>query len=80
MHDGCSGSFENGKQIADKVRQMGFDQQMMPMPFDITCSQCGHTFSMELFLTSCPECKMVYAVTPCHAFDPANVMAAGIDY
>ncbi len=80
MHDGCTGSFENGKQIADKVRQMGFDQQLLPMPFDIKCSQCGNTFSMEQFLTQCPDCDMVYAVTPCHAFDPANVMAAGIGY
>lgn len=80
MHDGCSGSFENGKQIADKVRQMGFDQQQMPIAFDLKCENCGTDFSMDFFLTSCPECRMVYAVTPCHAFDPANVMAAGQDY
>lgn len=80
MHDGCTGSFANGKQIADKVRQMGFDQQLMPMPIDIKCSNCGIDFNMDRFETHCPECDMVYAVTPCHAFDSANIMAAGIGY
>lgn len=80
MHDGCSGSFENGKQVVDKIRQMGFNEQYMPMPFDIDCVDCGETFSMEQFETHCPKCDMVYGVTPCHAFDPANVMAAGKSY
>ena len=48
-HDGCSASFENGKMVADKVRQMGFDQQMMPMAFDIACENCGKDFEMDCF-------------------------------
>ncbi len=80
MHDGCSGSFESGKQVADKVRMMGFDIQMMPMPLSIKCENCENQFEMETFEVKCPECSMVYAVTPCHAFDPANVQAAGINY
>ncbi|MBB6482101.1 hypothetical protein [Spirochaeta isovalerica] len=79
MHDGCSGSFENGKQVVDKVRMMGFDRQMMPLPMTIDCTNCGESFQMETFAARC-SCGMVYGVTPCHAFDPANVMAAGIDY
>jgi hypothetical protein len=79
MHDGCSGSFETGKEVADKVRMMGFDRQPMPIPMTIDCTNCGETFQMETFADKC-KCGMVYAVTPCHAFDPANVMAAGIDY
>jgi hypothetical protein len=79
MHDGCSGSFENGKQVVDKVRIMGFERQPMPVPMNIECSNCGKTFEMENFSDKC-ECGMVYGVTPCHAFDPANVKAAGIDY
>ena len=35
---------------------------------------------LEFFPCRCPSCGMVYGVTPCHAFDPANVMAAGINY
>lgn len=80
MHDGCAGSFENGKQVADKVRVMGFSLQMMPMPLNIKCENCEKEFIMEKFESKCPECNMVYAVTPCHAFDQDNVQAAGIDY
>jgi len=80
MHDGCAGSFENGKQVVDKVRQMGFAEQPMPMPLDIHCVECGENFEMETFENKCPKCKMVYGVVPCHAFDSANVQAAGIDY
>jgi len=80
MHDGCSGSFENGKQVADKVRMMGFDIQAMPMPLMIKCENCETDFEMENFESKCPNCGMVYAVTPCHAFDAANVKAAGINY
>lgn len=79
-HDGCSASFENGKMVADKVRQMGFDQQMLPMAFEITCENCDKDFDMDYFESHCPHCDMVYAVTPCHAFDPINIKAAGISY
>lgn len=80
MHEGCMGSFENGKQVVDKIRMMGFNNQYMPMPLTIKCSNCGNEFEMETFEAKCPECRMVYGVTPCHAFDPSNIQAAGIDY
>ncbi|MCD4655125.1 hypothetical protein K8T06_14485 [bacterium] len=80
MHDGCMGSFDNGKQVVDKIRQMGFSSQQTPMPLEITCVECEKPFKMELFEDKCPSCGMVYGVTPCHAFDPANVSAAGINY
>lgn len=78
-HEGCSGSFDNGKEVVDKVRMMGFSSQPMVMPLEIKCT-CGETFDMETFEDKCPCCGMVYGVTPCHAFDRSNVMAAGIDY
>ncbi len=80
MHEGCSGSFENGKQVVDKVRMMGFSGQFMPMPMQIPCGNCGESFEMETFESQCPDCGAVHAVTPCHAFDPANVMSAGVGY
>lgn len=80
MHDGCSGSFENGQQVVNKVRQMGFSEGSMPMSMEIRCQECGKVFEMETFESKCPHCNMVYGVTPCHAFDPNNVMAAGINY
>lgn len=76
MHDGCGGSFENAKQVLNKVRAMGFSEGLMPMPFTIDCD-CGREFLMETFESKCPHCSMIYAVTPCHAFDPSNVMKVG---
>ena len=79
MHEGCSGSFQDGKQVVDKIRLMGCSEQYMPVPLPIEC-ECGESFDMEKFEDRCPVCGMVFGVTPCHAFDPANVMAAGIGY
>ena len=79
MHEGCSGSFQDGKQVVDKIRMMGFSNQGMPMAMPVNC-ECGTTFEMVTFEDKCPNCNMVYGVTPCHAFDPANIMAAGIDF
>lgn len=80
MHDGCSGSFENGEQVVDKIRMMGFATQPMAIPLHIKCIECGQEFEMDCHEGSCPQCNMVYGVTPCHAFDPDSVMAAGKNY
>ncbi len=80
MHDGCAGSFSDGKAVVDKVREMGFNEQFMPMPFDMECAECKNEFEMETFEGKCPKCNMVYGVTPCHAFDKENIMPAGVDY
>jgi Zn finger protein HypA/HybF involved in hydrogenase expression len=80
MHDGCSGTFTNGQQLADKVRMMGFSEMTMPMPIEMECTECGRSFTMETFESQCSNCKMVYAVTPCHAHDPESIMPAGIGY
>jgi len=80
MHDGCAALFDNGKQIADKVRMMGFEGMSMPEPLKIRCSNCDGDFLMQTMVSACPACNMVYAVTPCHAGSPDNVMPAGIGY
>ena len=80
MHDGCFGQFENGKQVVDKVRMMGYNEQQMPAPLEINCVNCDETFMMETFEVQCPSCDMTYATTPCHAFDATDVKAAGINY
>ncbi len=80
MHDGCSGSFGDGKEVVDKIRMMGFAAQYMPVPLQLDCRVCGKEFEMETFESRCPHCEAVHGVTPCHAFDPANVMSAGKDY
>ena len=80
IHEGCSGSFEDGKQVVDKVRMMGFSEQYMPTPLTIKCGGCQKEYEMETFESRCPECGMVHAVTPCHAFDPNNVSASAVNY
>ena len=80
IHDGCSGSFEDGKQTVDKVRMMGFSEQFMPTPLTLNCGSCEKEFEMETFEAKCPECGAVHGVTPCHAFDPTNVLSAGVGY
>ncbi len=80
MHDGCSGTFENGHEVVDKVRMMGFAEQMMPVPLPINCHNCNKSFEMENFEAHCPECGWVHAVTPCHAFDPASVASTKAGY
>ncbi len=79
MHDGCSGGFTNGQEIIDKVRSMGFDQEALPAPLFFTCS-CGTEQEMLTFAHKCQNCGMVHGVTPCHAFDPENILEAGINY
>lgn len=79
MHDGCGGRFENGRQVADKVRMMGYDTMPVPAPLVLRCVQCETTFRMQTMLTHCPKCRMLYAVTPCHAHSARHVMPAGID-
>ena len=80
MHDGCSGKFENGGVIVDKLRQMGFSAMAMPAPVDLTCDSCQTAFTMHTLESSCDNCGMVYGVTPCHASDAANIQPAGIKY
>lgn len=80
MHDGCSAEFADGKQVVDKVRMMGFAGQPLPMPLPMDCRNCGKGFEMASFETACPECGAVHGVTPCHAFDPENVLSAGVGY
>jgi len=76
-HSGCSGSFENGQAVLDKVRMMGFSEQFMPVPLMITCKECNNEFEMSTFEAKCPACNGIYVVTPCHAFDAENVSYAG---
>lgn len=79
MHSGCSGSFDDGKQIVNKLRMMGFSDGVMPVPAEFDC-ECGESVVMESFEFKCPHCGMVYGVTPCHAFDVENIKSAGKDY
>lgn len=80
MHDGCSGAFESGKQIVDKIRAMGFHKNPVAEALDINCSNCNSVFRMAYMESKCPSCGMVYGVTPCHSHSAEFVKAAGLEY
>ena len=58
--------------------------EMHASPFDFQVAQYRHWSDDQdpdvNFEASCPECDMVYGVTPCSADNPANVKAAGIGF
>ncbi len=80
MHDGCSGTFETGKQIVDKIRMMGFNTNPLGAPLEVSCTNCDAIFQMECMESQCPSCDMVYGVTPCHSHSVQFVKAAGVEY
>lgn len=80
MHDGCTGSFGDGKAVVDKIRSMGFNTRPMPMAITIKCIDCKNDFEMTHLETKCPTCGMVYGVTPCSTSKPERIQAAGKDY
>ncbi len=80
MHDGCSGAYESGKQIVDKIRMMGFNKSPLAASLEIGCTNCDAVFQMEFMESACPECGMIYGVTPCHSHSSEFVKAAGIKY
>lgn len=80
MHEGCTGSFEGGRLVVDKIRMMGFNTREMPEAYLLTCVECGEEFRMTHLETKCPNCNMVYGVTPCSVNYPDRIKAAEIDY
>ncbi len=78
-NDGCAPDLNNGKAIVDKVRQVGVGRGMLEVAFTIEC-ECGESFPMVHYEEVCPNCEMVYGVTPCSSHDPKNIKSAGIRY
>jgi hypothetical protein len=76
MSCGCESKHLNA---VDKVRRKQVSTLELPKPFEILCS-CQHTFIMTFHEDQCPNCKMVYGVTPCSNTDAKNVVAVGINY
>lgn len=79
MSDSCGCNFTKDTLMVDKVRVKGFSQSPLPIAFDIEC-ECGTTFQMKNHEGQCPNCGMVYGVTPCSAEEKSKVQAAGINY
>lgn len=86
MHEGCVGNFQSGKQVqvgkqvVDKLRSMGFSVQYSLKFLNLSALIAAMNLSIKHFKSKCPKCNMVYGVTPCHPFDPENIMPAGVNY
>lgn len=79
MSESCGCNFTKDTLMVDKVRVKGFSKDLLPNAFAIDC-ECGHTFEMKFHEDQCPNCDMVYGVTPCSNESVSNVQAAGVNY
>jgi len=78
-NDGCAPDLNDGKAIVNKVRQVGVKDGVLEVAHEVEC-ECQTVFQMEHFETHCPNCGMVYGVTPCSSHDKKNIKPAGIGY
>jgi len=74
MHDNCSGAYASGKDIVNKIRMMGFNKTPLAVSLKISCTHCDSEFEMEFMESACPECGMVYGVTPCHSHNGESLI------
>jgi len=79
MSNDCGCNFTKDTLMVDKVRVKGFSKDRLPSSFTISC-ECGEDFEMKYHEDQCPNCKMVYGVTPCSNDSVENVQAAGVNY
>lgn len=75
----CSCTFENGKELVDRLREKNYSKDKLDINHEIKC-ECGNTFNMETLEDKCESCNMVYGVTPCKKDEAENIMVAGINY
>ncbi|XMB72060.1 hypothetical protein RJI07_08125 [Mycoplasmatota bacterium WC30] len=78
-NDGCAPDLNDGKAIVDKVRQVAVGAGLLETLHVIEC-ECGFSFEMRHFEEKCPQCGMVYGVTPCSSHDKTNIKPAGVNY
>ncbi|MGL4971982.1 MAG: hypothetical protein ACRC6H_02460 [Culicoidibacterales bacterium] len=80
MACGCGTPQKGGKAIVDKVRLKGMDAAQMPKAHELTCQACATEFTMVTYVDQCPNCQMVYGVTPCSADQVENIKPAAVNY
>ncbi len=78
-NDGCAPDLTDGKAVVDKVRLVQVGMGLLETPHVVEC-ECKQPFTMRHFEERCPNCGMVYGVTPCSSHDANNIKTAGIDY
>lgn len=79
-----AGPFSEGRDLVEFVyRAHGGAVAVAPIPnggMQTTCQGCGEKFVMKTFVSKCPKCGGVHAVSPPRAQDPDGVQFAGAGY
>ncbi len=79
-----AGPFSEGRDLVEFVyRAHGGAVAVAPIPgggIQTTCQGCGEKFVMKTFVSKCPKCGGVHAVSPPRAQDPNGVQFAGAGY
>lgn len=70
---------DNTLNAVDKLRKKGYAALPLPTAYEIICG-CGNAFMMVTHESKCPQCQMVYGVTPCGSDSIDNVEAVGVNY
>ncbi len=83
-HAAGAGPFAEGRALVEFVSQAhGGTLKNQSLPdggLAATCQGCGAPFIQATFVTSCPECGGVHAVSPPRSGDPSNIQFAGVGY
>ncbi|WP_026960248.1 hypothetical protein [Aliagarivorans taiwanensis] len=79
MSCGCGTDHSDGKAIIDRLRVKGLADKPMKQSYQINC-ECQSEFTMTTFSASCPQCGMVFGVTPCSQHALENIKPAGVNY
>lgn len=78
------GPFANGRDLVEFVLNAhGGSVAVSAVPnggLASVCQGCGASFVLETFVTACPACGGVHAVSPPRANDPAAIQFAGADF
>lgn len=80
-HGSGGGPYAEGRELVEFVAQAhGGSLRTRPIPgggHEIFCQGCSAPFVMETFVSSCPICAGIHAVSPPRAADAANIQYAG---
>ncbi len=79
-----AGPFSEGRDLVEFVyRAHGGAIAVAPLPgggIEAKCQGCGEKFVMRTFVSKCPKCGGVHAVSPPRAQDPNGIQFAGVGY
>ena len=79
-----AGPFSEGKELVEFVNN-AHDGAIKDSPvpnggLEAKCQGCGGTFTLKTFVSKCPACGGVHAVSPPRCEDSANIQFAGVGF